>query len=75
MKRTSVCLLAIVAVVSAQPRAGGAPPAKSAHPSMAQFMSFAFPGARDREDGPHCWWRTTGLRNVCSGGAALRRSA
>jgi len=41
MKRSLVCLFAIVVVVSAQPRAG-APPVPT-HPTMAQFMSFAFP--------------------------------
>src|ERR1051325_6355214 len=45
MRRTILCSLAVVAVIGAQPRAGGAPlPKATPHvPTMAQFMSAAFP--------------------------------
>src|SRR5262249_26154336 len=74
MKRTFVCLLVSVAVVSARPRAGGAPPAKSAHPWMAQFMIFAFPEelASARKTDRIAWVANDkGLRNVFTAAAPL----
>jgi dipeptidyl aminopeptidase/acylaminoacyl peptidase len=73
MKRTFVCLLAIVAVVSAQPRAG-APPVKGTHPSMAQFMSFAFPEeliTAKKSDRIAWVANDKGLRNVYTAAAPL----
>jgi dipeptidyl-peptidase-4 len=45
MRRTIPAILAVLVVIGAHPRAGGAPPAKATRhiPSMTQFMSFAFP--------------------------------
>jgi len=74
MKRNLLCFVAIVAVVSAQPRAGGAPPVKVAHPSMAQFMSFAFPEelVTAKKTDRIAWVANDkGLRNVYTAAAPL----
>ncbi|HYT67611.1 MAG TPA: prolyl oligopeptidase family serine peptidase [Vicinamibacterales bacterium] len=44
LPRTAIVLFAVIALSSVHPRADMAPPAKAAHvPTMAQFMSAAFP--------------------------------
>src|SRR5262245_42367863 len=45
MRRMIPAVLAVLVVVGAHPRAGGALPAKATRhiPTMTQFMSFAFP--------------------------------
>jgi Tol biopolymer transport system component len=73
MKRTLVCLFAIVAIVGAQPRAGAPPSRPQAHvPTMAQFMSFAFPAelvAAKKTDRIAWVANDKGMRNVFTAAA------